>query len=100
MSIWAPDQTVAYQVVAEEAHLPQQVEDGAVAHPLPQGGELALDPGPDVHHPRARQREVLQLFVRCCFFGHHDVETVEIESKGEILSKVFESGSSHLSCKR
>ena len=49
----APDlERLAHEVHLEVLHLPQQREDAAVAHPLAEGRELALHPGPNVDDAR------------------------------------------------
>ena len=62
--------------VLKELHLPQEVEDALVAHPVSEGSELGLHSVLNVHHTRGAQSEVLQVGL---FPGHHD-ELVGLEA--------------------
>ena len=62
---------LVHEVILEEAHLTQQGEDGGVAHPLAERGELALHTRANVHHARARHRVVLDVLVLHVLLWHH-----------------------------
>ena len=62
---------LVHEVILEEAHLTQQGEDGGVAHPLAERGELALHTRANVHHARARHRVVLGVLVLHVLLWHH-----------------------------
>ena len=65
--------------VLKELHLPQEVEDTLVAHPVSERSELSLHPVLNVNHARGAQSEMLQVGL---LPGHHN-ELVGLEAVSE-----------------